>query len=59
MLKYRFITGPNDAEFCKRVSDLLENGYVPYGAPTLIVYLGQLVCGQAVVFVGENNETND
>ena len=25
---YRLLTGPDDAEFCRRVSDALEDGYV-------------------------------
>ena len=27
---YRFLTGPDDAAFCQRVSDALAEGYVLY-----------------------------
>ncbi len=30
---YRLLTGPDDASFCKRVSEALELGYVLYGSP--------------------------
>jgi len=32
---YRLLTGPDDAEFCKRVSEALGMGYVLYGPPTM------------------------
>ena len=32
---YRFITGTDDDDFCQRVSDALDNGYVLYGEPKL------------------------
>ncbi|MEK8107188.1 DUF1737 domain-containing protein [Micromonospora sp. M12] len=34
-LGYRLITGPDDAEFCARVSALLDQGYQLYGSPAL------------------------
>jgi len=32
---YRLITGPDDASFCHRVSEMLSAGYVLYGSPAL------------------------
>ena len=47
---YRFLTGDDDAAFCKRVSDALRNGYLLYGPPLLQVdEQGNRHCGQAVV----------
>jgi hypothetical protein len=30
---YRVLTGPDDAKFCRRVSEALALGYVLYGSP--------------------------
>ncbi len=48
---YRFITGPDDAQFCQRVSDALAEGYVLYGHPqhTYNAAAKMMYCGQAVV----------
>lgn len=46
---YRFLTGPDDASFCQKVSDALDEGYVLYGAPVMHSLDGKLVCGQAVI----------
>lgn len=32
---YRLITGPDDASFCHRVSEMLSIGYALYGSPAL------------------------
>ena len=32
---YRYLTGPDDASFCHRVSEALSRGWVLYGPPTL------------------------
>ncbi|WP_070964048.1 DUF1737 domain-containing protein [Vibrio sonorensis] len=49
MKLYRMITGPDDAQFCMRVSKLLNHGWELYGSPTLIVQEGSVIVGQAVV----------
>lgn len=51
MTLYRFLTGPDDASFCKRVSAELNRGWQLYGAPTLAfdAARGQMVCGQAIM----------
>jgi len=47
---YRFLTGPDDAAFCQRISDALREGYVLYGPPVMQVdAAGNRHCGQAIV----------
>ncbi|MFG1999339.1 DUF1737 domain-containing protein [Spirillospora sp. NPDC048911] len=50
-LRYRMITGPDDAEFCKRVSSLLDEGYELHGSPTMGFDAAreQVIVGQALV----------
>ena len=35
MKLYRYLTGPDDASFCRRVTEALQNGWELYGNPTL------------------------
>ena len=49
---YRFLTGPDDASFCQRISDALAEGYVLYGNPVMVVCDGARICGQAVILPG-------
>ncbi|WP_328595866.1 DUF1737 domain-containing protein [Rugamonas aquatica] len=42
------LTGPNDANFCRRVSEALALGYVLYGSPS-VTFNGESVA-QAVVW---------
>ena len=64
---YRFLTGPDDASFCQRVRDALDEGYVLYGDPVMANCNGEIVCGQAVILPnavsgvqqGEANGEND
>jgi hypothetical protein len=48
-LRYQLITGPDDTEFCRRVSAALDEGYELHGSPSLTISAGQLVVGQAVI----------
>ncbi len=48
-MRYRLITGNDDAEFCGRVSAALDEGYELYGSPVLTQGAEGLVVGQAVV----------
>ncbi|MGC4768237.1 DUF1737 domain-containing protein [Micromonospora sp. DT44] len=48
-LGYRLITGPEDAEFCARVSALLTQGYRLYGSPALTFDGGRVIAAQALV----------
>lgn len=51
MRLYRMLTGGDDAAFCKKVSEALNNGWELYGSPSLSFDsgTGKVVCGQAVV----------
>lgn len=50
MKLYRYLTGPDDAAFCHRVSEALSKGWQLYGNPTLTFDPVQqrVICGQAV-----------
>ena len=49
MKLYRLLTGPDDASFCHRVSEALNNGWLLHGSPTLAAGAdGNIVCGQAI-----------
>jgi len=48
-LRYRILTGPDDEEFCVRVSKAIEEGYVLHGSPSIAVGPdGPVVC-QALI----------
>jgi hypothetical protein len=51
MKVYRFLTGPDDASFCHRVTAALNKGWELYGSPSLTfnATTGQAIAGQAVV----------
>ena len=48
---YRFITGPDDATFCHRVTEALNKGWSLYGSPSLTFdpEKKRVICGQAIV----------
>jgi len=50
MKLYRFLTGPDDAKFCHRVSEALNRGWSLHGSPSLTfdAKTGLVMCGQAV-----------
>ncbi|MEU8211427.1 DUF1737 domain-containing protein [Micromonospora sp. NPDC049044] len=48
-LRYRLITGPDDAEFCARVSALLDQGYQLHGSPALTFDGDRVIAAQALV----------
>jgi hypothetical protein len=48
-LRYQLITGPDDVEFCRRVSAALDEGYELHGSPSVAVSGGQVVVAQAVI----------
>lgn len=55
---YRFLTGPDDATFCRRVTEALQDGWQLYGDPQLSVGADGIArCGQAVI--KETNESYD
>jgi len=47
---YRYLTGPDDASFCHRVTEALSRGWLLYGPPTLTfdAVRGRTICGQAI-----------
>jgi hypothetical protein len=47
---YRYLTGPDDAAFCHRVTEALSLGWSLYGPPTLTFdsVKGRVICGQAI-----------
>ena len=50
MILYRFITGPDDDQFCHRVSKALSNGWALAGPASLTfdAVRGRTMCGQPV-----------
>ena len=46
---YRVLTGPDDAKFCRRVSEALAKGYVLYGSPSVTFNGESVIVAQAVV----------
>lgn len=51
MQLYRFLTGPDDASFCHRVTAALNKGWELYGPPSLTYDQneGRVMCGQAII----------
>lgn len=51
MRAFRYITGPDDAEFCMRVTELLNRGWELAGPATLTFDMnqGRVICGQTLV----------
>lgn len=58
MKLYRFITGPDDANFCHRVTAALNKGWELSGSPSYAfnAAAGVLHCGQAVVKTVEGKD---
>lgn len=51
MKLYRFLTGPDDASFCHKVTAALNRGWLLHGSPTYAfnAQTGTMHCGQAVI----------
>jgi hypothetical protein len=47
---YRLITGPDDATFCRRISELIELGYQLYGSPAATFDGQKVIVAQAVIW---------
>jgi hypothetical protein len=58
MKLYRFITGPDDAAFCHRVTSALNKGWELSGSPaySFNAKTGELHCGQAVTKTVEGKD---
>lgn len=48
-LRYRLVTGPDDATFCERISKLLDDGYELHGSPTVTFNGKDVIAAQAVI----------
>lgn len=48
-LRYRLITGKDDASFCQRISTLLDDGYELYGSPASTFNGTDVIVAQAVI----------
>ena len=61
MILYRYLTGPDDVSFCKRVSAALNRGWVLAGPPTLAfdAVKGRMICGQTITKVVDGVEYHD
>ncbi|MBF6329278.1 DUF1737 domain-containing protein [Nocardia transvalensis] len=49
-LRYRLITGVDDARFCERISKLLDEGYRLHGSPSVTFNGQHVIAAQAVVW---------
>ena len=49
---YRLLTGPDDASFCRRVSDALALGYRLSGSPAATFNGQTVIVAQAIVWPG-------
>lgn len=58
MKLYRMITGPDDSQFCHRVSKALSNGWLLHGSASLTFdpALQRVVCGQPVVKIIDDED---
>lgn len=58
MIQYRFLTGPDDSEFCARVTRHLNEGWQLHGNPALTFNGERVIAGQAVMkeVAGESAE---
>ena len=49
---YRVLTGPDDADFCRRVSDALALGYLLHAGPALTHDGKRVIVAQALLWRG-------
>jgi len=49
---YRLLTGPDDAAFCRRVSEALALGYRLHGSPAATFNGTQVIVAQALLWPG-------
>lgn len=47
---YRLLTGPDDAAFCRRVSDALALGYELHGSPAMTFDGQRVIVAQALLW---------
>lgn len=47
---YRVLTGPDDAQFCRRVSEALGLGYILHGSPAVTFNDENVIVAQALIW---------
>lgn len=47
---YRVLTGPDDATFCRRVSEAVKLGYLIHGAPSVTFNGTNVIVAQALIW---------
>jgi hypothetical protein len=52
---YRLLTGPDDATFCRRVSESLALGYLLYGSPAATFNGVNVIVAQAIIWPSVQN----
>jgi hypothetical protein len=52
---YRLLTGPDDAAFCRRVSEAIALGYLLYGSPAATFNGVNVILAQAIVWPSIQN----
>ncbi|WP_205208434.1 DUF1737 domain-containing protein [Chromobacterium haemolyticum] len=59
MPAYRLLTGPDDAGFCRRVSEALALWYRLHGSPAATFNGERVIVAQAVVWPGASAQGDD
>ena len=58
MKQFKLLTGPDDAAFCARVSEFLNQGWTLYGNPTITFDGKRVIAAQAIIKEeADNNES--
>lgn len=52
-LKYRLVTGKDDASFCERISALIEEGYRLHASPSMAYNGKDIIVAQALILSEE------
>ena len=52
---YRVLTGPDDAAFCRRVSEAIALGYRLHEGPAVTFNGGQVIVAQALLWAGADD----
>lgn len=50
LLRYRLLTGKDDANFCTRVSEALSQGYELHGSPAATFNGQDVIVAQAIIW---------
>lgn len=53
---YRLLTGPDDSNFCRRVSEALAMGYKLYGSPAATFNGENVIVAQAIIWPEEDDK---